>query len=407
VTVVIIGGGATGDAAAEALRKSGFDGPVVLVGADPHPACYRPHLSKQFLRDEVGMDKVLLRQPGDYERMDVDWRAGRRAVSASRAESSIQLDDGSSVRFDTLVLATGGTPRWLDGVPRLSNVHALRTVDDGIALKEALAGSRRLLVIGAGFIGAEVASSARAMGRDVLMVEVAAVPLARVLGEDMGEGYARLHRERGVDLRTGTSVAEWIADGDRVVAVRLSDGVREDVDLVLVAVGIEPDVALARDLGLALGAGGVLVDEALRAEDHIYCGGDIAAHLHPVYGRHVRVEHWQVARKQGQAIGEAIAGEPKPYDELPWFWSDQYDMNLQYVGNAVGFDQVVRRGAEGERKVSTFYLREGRVDAVLALNDARSVRFGRELIGRRVPVSPDALADESTDLRDLARPPSA
>jgi len=402
--VVIVGAGAAGDAAAEALRKAGFDGPVVLAGEDPHPAYQRPYLSKQFLRDELPLERVQIRRPEDYEQLGVEWLGGRRAVAASLRERAVTLDDGRSLPFDDLVLATGGRPRWPAEVPRLANVHALRTLDDGIALKQAFAGARRPLIVGAGFIGAEVAASARTMGKDVLVVELAPVPLGRALGEEMGQVYARIHRARGVDLRVSTSVSEWIAEGDRVRSVLLSDGTREEVDLVLVAAGIEPDLAVARELGLPLAAGGVQVDEALQTEGGVYCAGDIASHLHPVYGRHLRVEHWQVARKQGQAVGEAIAGGgPRPYEELPWFWSDQYDVNLQYLGHAAGFDETAWRGDLDGGRFSVFYLKEGRVEAVLAVNDARTIRFTRDLIRRRTPVTAESLSAESTDLRELAR----
>ncbi len=398
-----MGAGAAGDAAAEALRKAGFDGPVVLVGRDPHAAYHRPYLSKQFLRDELPVERVRLRRPEDYEKAGIEWLGGRTAVAASRRDSSVTLDDGRSLPFDELVLATGGSPRWLDGVPRVSNVFALRTLDDGIALKQAVAGASRVLVIGAGFIGAEVAASARTIGKDALVVEVAPVPLGRALGDDMGRWYARLHRERGVDLRLSTSVDGWIANGDRVEAVRLSDGTREEVDVALVAVGIQPELGLAPELGLPLGEHGVLVDEALRAEPGVYCAGDTAAHLHPVYGRHLRVEHWQVARKQGQAIGESIARGDQPHRELPWFWSDQYDVNLQYLGQAATFDRAVWRGDPGGGRFSVFYLKEGRIEAVLAVNDGKTIRFSRDLISRRIPVSEDALAAETSDLRELAQ----
>jgi 3-phenylpropionate/trans-cinnamate dioxygenase ferredoxin reductase subunit len=401
--VVIVGAGGAGDGAAEALRKAGFDGPVVLVGRDRHPAYHRPYLSKQFLRGELPIDRVGLRRPDDYAKMDIEWLGERTAVGASRAESSVVLDDGRFVRFDVLVLATGGTPRWLDTIPRLDNVFALRSLDDAVALKQALAEARRPLIIGAGFIGAEVAASARVLDKDPLLVELAPVPLGRALGEEMGQVYARIHRDRGVDLRTSTAVSEWIADGNRVQAVRLGDGAPEEVDLVLVAVGIEPEVALARDLELPIGAGGVLVDETLRAETDVYCAGDIAAHHHPVFGRHLRVEHWQVARKQGQAIGHAIAHGPAPYHELPWFWSDQYDVNLQYLGNAAGFDQAVWRGDRDGDRFSVFYLQDGRVQAVLAVNEARTIRLSRDLISRQVTVAPEALAAETSDLKELAR----
>jgi 3-phenylpropionate/trans-cinnamate dioxygenase ferredoxin reductase subunit len=405
--VLIVGAGAAGDGAAEALRKAGFDGSVVLVGRDPQPAYHRPYLSKQYLRGELPIDRVRLRQPDDYGKLDIEWLGERSAVAASRADSTVTLDDGRTLRFDTLVLATGGRPRWPDSIPRLDNVFALRTLADAASLKEALDAAHRPLIVGAGFIGAEVAASACMLGKEPIMVELAPVPLGRALSEDVGQVYARIHRDRGVDLRVSTSVTEWIADGSRVAAVRLSDGPPEDVDLVLVAVGIEPELALAHDLDLPVEAGGIAVDDALRAADGIYCAGDIAAHLHPVFGRRLRVEHWQVARKQGQAVGEAIAGEPSPYHELPWFWSDQYDVNLQYLGQGAGFDQVVWRGDPEGEKFSVFYLRKGLVEAVLAMNEARTIRFTRELIASRSPVAPEVLADEGSDLRELARQASA
>ena len=198
--VVIVGAGASGDAAAEALRKAGFDGPVVLVGGDPEPASNRPYLSKQFLRGELPVARVRLHGPEDYERLGIEWLGGRSAVAASRRDSTVTLDDGRALSFDVLVLATGGRPRWLDPVPRLENVFALRTLADGVALKQALDAARRPLVIGACFIGAEVAASARTLGKEPIVVEVAPVPLGRALGEEMGQVYARIHRRRGVDL---------------------------------------------------------------------------------------------------------------------------------------------------------------------------------------------------------------
>jgi 3-phenylpropionate/trans-cinnamate dioxygenase ferredoxin reductase subunit len=401
--VVIVGAGAAGDGVAEALRKAGFDGSVVLVGRDRHAAYHRPYLSKQYLRDELPLERVMLRSAEAYEKLGIEWLSGRTAVTGSRRDSSVTLDDGRVLRFDTLVLATGGSPRWLDGVPRLSNTFALRSLEDAVGLKQALAAARRPLIVGAGFIGAEVAASARVMGKEALVVELAPVPLGRALGEEMGQLYGRLHRERGVDLRLSTSVTEWITNGDRVEAAVLSDGRREEIDLALVAVGIQPELALAGDLELAQGLGGILVDETLRAEPAVYCAGDMAAHHHPVHGRPVRVEHWQVARKQGQAIGEAIARGPRPYEELPWFWSDQYDVNLQYLGNAAAFDRTVWRGDRDTWRFSVFYLREGVVQAVLAVNDARTIRFSRDLISRRLVVPPEALGDPDGDLRELVR----
>jgi 3-phenylpropionate/trans-cinnamate dioxygenase ferredoxin reductase subunit len=400
--VVIIGAGAAGDAAAFALRKNGFDGRIALIGADPHRPYERPYLSKQYLRDEIPEERVFLHSPEDYERERIELVSGRRVVEVARGEKAVVLDDDRRFQFDTLILATGGIPRRLPDAPRLSNTFTLRTLDDCTALKQTLRESRRLLLLGAGFIGAEVAASARVLGKEVLLLEHGSVPLGRALGEEMGEIYARIHRSRGVDLRTKTSVARWLTDRDRVVGVELSDGGREEIDAVLVAIGIEPDTELARGLGLDLGLGGVLVDEALRATPQIFCAGDIAAHFHPVYGRHLRVEHWQVAQKQGAACGAAVAGELKPYEELPWFWSDQYDINLQYLGNTQNFDQTVWRGDPESERFSVFYLKGGVIEAVLSVNDGRTGRHSRELIRRRLHVDPHVLSDVCSDLRALA-----
>ncbi|MGI8827206.1 MAG: NAD(P)/FAD-dependent oxidoreductase [Chloroflexota bacterium] len=400
--VVIVGAGAAGDAAAMALRQNGFDGSVLLIGADRHRPYERPLLSKQYLRDEVPPDRVFLHRTEEYEQQRIELVTGHAVVEARARARTVRLDDGRDIHFDSLILAPGGTPRWSPEVPRLSNVFSLRTLDDSTAIKRALGESQRMLLLGAGFIGAEVAASARLMGKNVLMIELGSVPLGRALGQEMGEIYARIHRSRGVDLRTGTSVTRWITSEDRVVGVELSDGTQAEIDVALVAIGVGAEVGLARDLGLELGLGGVLVDETLRAAPGIYCAGDIAAHFHPVFRRHVRVEHWQVAQKQGAACGAAVAGTPSRYEELPWFWSDQYDLNLQYVGNAHDFDQTVWRGDPESERFALFYLKEGVIEAVLSVNDGRTGRLSRELIRRRIPVNIDALTDVAGDLRELA-----
>lgn len=400
--VAVVGAGAAGDAVVHGLRTSGFDGGIVLIGADRHRAYHRPYLSKEFLRDELPVQRVFLRRPDAYADLDVEWLGGRTVREVSRRDSSLVLDDGRSVRFDRLVLATGGTPRRLPDVPPATNVFTLRTLDDASALKQALAGSRRLLVVGAGFIGAEVAASMRTRGKGVLVVERSATPLGRVLGEEMGQLYARIHRQQGVDLRTGAGITRWLTRGDRVEAVELDPGGREAVDAVLVAVGIEPDLSLARGLGLEVVAGGVATDERLQAAPGVYCAGDIAAQFHPVFQRHLRVEHWDVARKQGQTIGRALAGHGGRHEALPWFWSDQYDVKLQYLGNAAGFDGVVWRGDPEARRFSVFYLREGVVEGVLAVNDPKTIRASRELISGRHRVDPGSLAAGGTDPEALS-----
>ncbi|HEY3195264.1 MAG TPA: FAD-dependent oxidoreductase [Candidatus Dormibacteraeota bacterium] len=403
---VIVGGGGGGDAAAFALRKRGFDGEVVVLSADRDRPYDRPYLSKEFLRGEVELAKVFLHEEADYTREKVDLRLQQKVAGGSLADRRVLLEDGGEIEFDVLVIATGGTPRRLPDAPSAYNVLTLRSLRDSQTLRDALQRSSRLLLVGAGFIGAEVAASARMLGKDVLMVESAAVPLARALGAEVGEVYAGIHRAKGVDLRTGATVKEWHTYGGRVVGVTVADGTKEDIDLALVAIGIDPNVQLPRTFGLPVEGSGVRVDEGLRAADGVYCAGDIALHAHPVLGRAIRVEHWEVAKNQGRGVAASIAGGHVPYTRLPYFWSDQYDVSLEYRGHAAGDDQAIWRGDRAGLRFSVFYLREGRVNAVLSMNDKETNEVGGKLIeGRRV-VDPGALADESVDLAGLVAAPT-
>jgi len=401
-TVVVVGAGAGGDAVAWGLRKQGFQGSILLIGAESERPYNRPYLSKQLLRQEITTEKTFLRPAQEYERRNIQLLLNRRVVRAHGSDRQLELQSGGRIPWDVLVLATGSEPRWLPDAPRRANVFTLRSLHDGLALQTAVAGAGRVMVVGAGFIGMEVAASARQLGKEVLAVEVAPIPMGRALGEEMGQIYARLHRSRGVDLRTGVSVSRWIESDDRVRAVELSDGTREEVDLILIGIGVSPRVALAEDLGLSLGEGGVRVDEALRAAPDVFCIGDIAAHQHPVYGRPLRVEHWQVAQRQGTGVATSVAGQPEPYREIPWFWSDQYDVNLQYLGNSRDFDETITRGNTEAEKFSIFYRKDGVIQAVLSINDARTGRFSRDLISRRTVVDGRILADPDSDLKGLA-----
>src|SRR6266550_7324395 len=304
--VVIVGGGGAGDAAAFALRKKGFDGAIHIISADDNRPYDRPYLSKEFLRGEVELPKVFLHDEGDYAKEKVELNLNQKVVGGSMASRTLALEGGANVGFDILVLGLGGTPRWLPGAPHSDNVLTLRSLRDSQRIRRAIGESPRILLIGAGFIGAEVGASARQLGKEVLMIEAAPVPLARALGNDVGKIYASIHSSRGVDLRTGTTVEKWHQKGKNVVGVTLSDGRREEVDLVLLAIGIEPNLEIPKALGLAIEGGGVSVDAGLKAADGVYCGGDIAFHPHPVLGRAIRVEHWEVAKNHGRAIGAAI-----------------------------------------------------------------------------------------------------
>jgi 3-phenylpropionate/trans-cinnamate dioxygenase ferredoxin reductase subunit len=399
--VVIVGGGGTGDAAAFALRKRGFDGEILIVSADRDRPYDRPYLSKEFLRGEVDLAKVFLHEEGAYAGERIELRLGERVSGGSLQERRLELARAGHVSFDVLVLGLGGTPRRPAGIPAAQNVLTLRSLHDSQTLRQSLAASSRLLLLGAGFIGAEVAASARQLGKDVVMIEAMPVPLQRALGREVGEIYAAIHRSHGVDVRTGTTVESWHSQGDRIVGATLSDGSRESADLVLVAAGIEPNLELPRALGLELEGGGVRVDRALKASANVYVGGDVAFHHHPVLDRSIRVEHWEVAKGQGRGIAASIADGDVPYAKIPYFWSDQYDVNLEYRGNASGDDAAVWRGDREALKFSVFYQRGGVVEGVLSMNDSATNELGGKLIESRRQIDASALGDAGRDLSEL------
>ena len=404
--VVIVGGGGTGDYAAFTLRKKGFDGEITILSLDSDRPYDRPYMSKEYLRGEIEPAKVFLHDAAEYSRERIELRTDVRVTGGSLAERRLTTAGGDDVAFDVLVLGLGGTPRMLPGVPSAENVFTLRTYRDSQALRQALEAASRVLIIGAGFIGAEVAASARQMGKDVLLLEALGVPLERALGREVGEVYAGVHRGKGVDLRTGTTVKEWHTSGGRVTGASLSDGSREQADVVLIAAGITPNVELPATLGLKVDGGGVHVDESLRAADGVYVGGDVALHPHPVLGRPIRVEHWEVAKGHGRGIAASIAGGDAPYTKLPYFWSDQYDVSLEYRGNASGEDRAVWRGRRDARSFSVFYLRNGMVQAVLSMNDGKTNEHGGRLIESRQRVAEAELADMDRDLAELAGSPT-
>jgi 3-phenylpropionate/trans-cinnamate dioxygenase ferredoxin reductase subunit len=399
--VVIVGGGGAGDAAAFALRKKGFDGEVVILSADHNRPYDRPYLSKEFLRGEVELSKVFLHSEDDYTKEKIELRLNERVIGGSLAGRSLALEGGGEVNFDVLVLGLGGTPRWLPDVPHSDNVLTLRSLRDSQAIRKTLKESSRVLLIGAGFIGAEVGASSRQLGKEVLMVEASPVPLSRALGQDVGKIYASIHSSKGVDVRTATKVDRWHTKGRNVEGVTLSDGRREEVDMVVLAVGIEPNLDIPKALGLPIEGGGVSVDESLRAVEDVYCAGDIAFHPHPVLGRGIRVEHWEVAKNQGRGVAEAIVSGATPYKKIPYFWSDQYDVALEYRGHAAGDDRAVWRGDREGLTFSVFYIREGLVDAVLSMNDKKTNEIGGKLIESRRKVDEKALADMSVDITEL------
>ena len=395
-TLVIVGGGMTAASAAETLRRAEFDGRIVIVGRERHLPYERPPLSKEYLRGEQGRDALPAMDQDWYDEQDVELRTGTEVVSLDAGAPSIELADGEVLDADAVLLATGGTPRRMPAEPS-ERVRYLRTIEDADRIRELMA-SGRLVVVGAGFIGAEVAASARSRGVEVTLLERNGTPLARALGEEVGRLYGEIHRDHGVDLRTGALVDSIDETADGVV-VRLGEGSAVEADAVLVGVGIAPNTDLAEAAGLDV-EDGILVDERCRTSaDAVFAAGDVANHLHPLFGR-LRVEHFDNAIKMGAAAARAMLGSEEVFDDPHWFWSDQYDVNLQYAGFARRWDQVVIRGSTDERSFVAFYLDGGKLLAALGMNRGRDIRRSLKLIGSRP--DPSRLRDEEVDLRTLA-----
>ena len=402
-TFAIVGAGLAGAKAAEMLRAEGFDGRVVLLGDEPHRPYERPPLSKGYLRGEDPLTKVFVHDEGFAAASDVDLVTDTRVEAIDLQARRLVLPGGAAtLPFDALLLATGSAPRRLP-IPgaSLDGVHVLRTLDDAQRLRKALAGATRVVVIGAGWIGCEVAASARQLGKDVTVVDPLPTPLFRVLGEQVGAVFAALHEDHGVTMRLGVGV-DRLAGDPALEAVILSDGTRIAADVVVLGVGVTPRTELAKEAGLAVGDG-VLADELLQTDaPGVFVAGDIAEASHPFLRRRVRVEHWANALNQGEHAARNMLGAQLPYDRLPYFYSDQYDLGMEYVGHAQTYDDVVFRGDIQGRAFVAFYRLEGRIVAGIAVNVWDAVEPLKALITSQVTPATGALRDPSTDLADLA-----
>jgi 3-phenylpropionate/trans-cinnamate dioxygenase ferredoxin reductase subunit len=400
--MVIVGAGLAGLSAAEALRSEGFDGRVVLIGEEPHLPYTKPPLSKAVLRGETTVAETAFRPAEWYVDNGIELVLGARATSIDPDRHHVELATGDQISYDKALLATGGRARTLACAGgHLDGVFTLRSIEDALAIKERLTPGAPIIVVGAGFIGAEVAASARMMGCEVIMLEIAPVPLSRVLGPAVGEIFSQIHREHGVNVVCGTGL-DHIGGETHVTHVVTAEGARHDAAAVILGVGLVPDLELARSAGVRL-ADGAVVDERCRTSTpDLYAAGDIAQHPNPILGRSIRVEQWQNAQHQAQAAARSMLGGDKPFAEVPWFWSDQYDINLQMAGLPSATDRPVFRGDVEARSFSVFYLRDGVVSGVVGLNHVLDVRVGRKLIAQRAMIAPDPLADESTDLASLS-----
>jgi NADPH-dependent 2,4-dienoyl-CoA reductase/sulfur reductase-like enzyme len=397
MSMVIVGAGLAGASAVEELREQGYDGEITLLGAEPHLPYDRPPLSKAVLLGEKEADSTGLHDGAWYAERRVDVRTGETVTGIDRSRRVVTTGSGE-VGYDRLLLATGSEPRRFAAVDDSgAEVAYLRTRDDAGALKQALVAGARVVVVGAGWIGLEVAAAARNAGAEVVVVEPQAQPLLGVMGERIGAAFADLHRAHGVDLRLATSVEGAGAD-----SVRHSDGTSVPADLVVVAIGAAPRLGLAEAAGLDVD-GGVLVDAALRTSDpHVLAAGDIAAHDHPVLGRRIRVEHWDNAIQQGKAAARTMLGGDEPYAGLPYFFTDQYDLGMEYVGHLPpdAEAEVAVRGDLAGLDASVLWHEGGTVLAGMHVNQWDRTDQLRDLVGRTF--DPGRLADPDLDLGDLA-----
>lgn len=401
---VIIGGGLTAAKAAEALRAEGFEGRVTIVGEEGHQPYLRPPLSKEYLQGKATLDSLFVHSADWYRDQQVDLRLGSAATSIQRAAHTVTLSGGAELHYDKLLLATGSRPRRLT-VPGadLSGIHYLRRVEDSDGIREAFAQGGRVTIIGAGWIGLETAAAAREAGCDVTVVETASLPLVKVLGSEAAQVFADLHVQNGVNLRVGAHLRDFAGEAGRVTGVCLEDGSEIPTDAVVVGVGIDPNVSLAEAAGIDVDDG-VLVDEHLRSSDpDVFAAGDVANAYNPTLGRRIRVEHWANALHQPAVAALGMMGRQAQYDRLPYFYSDQYDVAMEYIGFAEPghYDQVVFRGDVPGRQFIAFWLVEGRILAGMNLNTSDVVDTITSLITSGRAVDASRLVDPLVQLGDV------
>jgi 3-phenylpropionate/trans-cinnamate dioxygenase ferredoxin reductase subunit len=405
-THVIVGGGLAGAKAAQALRDGGFDGRLVLIGDEAERPYERPPLSKGYLQGKDEREKIFVHPADWYPEHDVELRLGTKAGALDPAAHRVRLEDGSEIEYGKLLLATGASPRRLS-IPgaQLEGVRYLRRVEDSEQLKADFRPGAHVVIIGAGWIGLETAAAAKAAGAEVTVLEAAELPLLRVLGPEVAQVFADLHRQNGVDLRCGVEIVEITGSLGKADGVLLGHGGgRIAADTVVVGVGVTPNTELAAAAGLKVD-NGIVTDERLRTSaPDVYAAGDVASAFHPFFGKHIRVEHWANALNQPQtAAASMLEADGAVYDRLPYFYTDQFDLGMEYVGHVSpgGYDRVVFRGDVANREFIAFWLSEGRVLAGMNVNVWDVTDPIKALISSRAQVDPDALADTGVALDSL------
>ena len=406
MSVVIIGAGQAGANAASALREFGYSGPVVLIGEEPHLPYERPPLSKEVLSGGTSKEVQPLFDAAFYERKRITLRLSSRVETIDRMRRQVVLVGGEHLEYEQLVLATGLRSRQLRGFDLGERLFHLRTLDDAIRLKRVLRIGLRVLVVGGGLLGLELAAATRRIGCAVTVVERQPAVLYQSVAPVVGAYVAKLHDENGVRICTGVAVLD-LHSREQEISVELSNGESFAADIVIAATGSAVNTELAEACGLEV-QDGIIVDEYGRTSDpRIFAVGDVARHYNAALGRTIRVESWHNAKNQSVVAARAIAGHSQPYAEVPWFWSDQFDMNLQIVGYSSDWDRVVVRGESNGRRFTVFYLQADHVVAANMVNNGRDVRVARNLVAQATPVRDDLLADERSPLVDAAISASA
>lgn len=401
-TFVIVGASLAGGTAAATLREEGFEGRILLIGEESHPPYERPPLSKEYLRGEAPLEKTYFRDPDSYAASEIETHYGSRVTRVNPSERIVEVEDADPFRYDKLLIATGSRNRHLPipGID-LEGVLDLRTIEDADRIRDARSRARRVVIVGMGFIGAEVAASLRQKGIEVSVVEVFKTPLYRALGEEIGRVFQAIHSDHGVVMHFEDGIAAFEGEG-RVERITTKKGRSIDCDFAVVGVGVEPVTDFLATSGIEID-NGVVVDEMCRTNiPGVFAAGDVTHHYHPVFGQSMRVEHWQNALKQGANAAKNMLGIHEPYDDVHWFWSDQYEHNLQYAGVMTESDETVIRGNLQAREFVVFYLKEGRIVATVGMGRGKIVRQSMKLIKARTIVDVAALKDEDTDLRSLA-----
>ncbi|KJS35968.1 MAG: pyridine nucleotide-disulfide oxidoreductase [Hyphomonas sp. BRH_c22] len=401
--IVVIGGGQAGAQALQSLRQGGYKGALTMIGDEPALPYQRPPLSKAYMKGEMTEERLYFRPAPWYQDQNIEVILSTRATGIDRTSRKVELAHGGHVDYDALIIATGSRPRPLPlKGATLQGVHDLRDLSDVERIRPNMIAGRKMVIIGAGYIGLEAAAVARQMGLDVTVLEMAPRVLARVTSPVMSAFFEAEHRAKGVTILTDAHLDHLDGTDGKVSAAILADGTRLDADIVLVGIGILPNEELAREAGIACN-NGILVDRDARTSDpRVFAAGDCASRPLVHYGRSGRLESVHNAIEQGKLAAAAILGKPRPAEDCPWFWSDQYDLKLQIAGLSQDYDEIVVRGAPKDRKFAAFYLRNGTLIAVDAVNSAPEFLASKKLIMTGAKLAPATLGDTSISMKDIA-----